>query len=47
MNENIDKPVVQKDKKYISTVVVFLLVMVFSSAFGIGGWLLGTKFADS
>ena len=43
MNENLK---IQGEKKGVSSGIVFLLVIVFSAIFGVGGWFLGTKLAN-
>lgn len=43
MNENVN---VQIEKKGVKPGIVFLLVIIFSALFGVGGWFLGTKLAN-
>ena len=43
MNENVNN---QIEKKGVNPGVVFLIVIIFSAIFGVGGWFLGTKFAN-
>lgn len=43
MNENVN---VQNEKKGVKPAIVFLLVIIFSAIFGVGGWFLGTKLAN-
>ena len=44
MNENVN---VQNEKKGVKPAIVFLLVIIFSAIFGVGGWFLGTKYANN
>lgn len=46
MNEVNNQVNVEKVKKGVSPGVVFLLVIVFGALFGVGGWFLGTKYAN-
>lgn len=43
MNDNLN---VQNEKKGVKVGVVILLCIIFSAIFGVGGWFLGTKFAN-
>jgi hypothetical protein len=43
MNENVN---IQIEKKGVNPGIVFLIVIIFSAIFGVGGWFLGTKFAN-
>lgn len=46
MNEVNNQVTVEKVKKGVSPGIVFLLVIIFSAIFGVGGWFLGTKLAN-
>ena len=47
MNEVNNQVTVEKVKKGVSPAIVFLLVIVFGTIFGVGGWFLGTKYANN
>lgn len=45
-NNNVDVPDVKSNKKKIKPIIVVIISMLLCALFGVGGWFLGTKFAD-